>query len=131
MAECPFCTQELPPGAQRCPLCEHDVQPVCEPDVQPADTDDMEDIAGVEDADGVYDLSNAVTKIPANWQGAALYTLELPARCPNCREPIRSVRVLRMTRTQVAFTSTLPRGGRVIVCPECERIISIELTTFR
>lgn len=90
----------------------------------------------VEDSDppaegpDVYELSSAATKIPADWQSAGLYTLELPARCPNCREPIRTVRVVRMTRTQVAFTSTLPRGGRVMVCPECERIISIELTTF-
>jgi hypothetical protein len=92
--------------------------------------DSVEDISAVEDADGVYDLSSAVTKIPANWQSTAVYTLELPARCPSCREPIRSVRVVRMTRTQVSFTSTLPRGGRAMVCPECERIISIELTTF-
>ena len=33
-------------------------------------------------------------------------------------------------RTQVAFTSTVPRGGRVIVCPECDRILSAELTTL-
>ena len=80
--------------------------------------------------DGVYDLSNAVSKIPADMQSVAVYTLERPARCPNCREPIRSVRVLRMSRTHVAFTSALPRGGRAMVCPECERIISIELAAF-
>jgi hypothetical protein len=116
MAECPFCAQPLPDGARRCPLCEHDVEHVAQ--------------TPVEDADGVYDLSDAVTKIPPNWQSAGLYHLELPARCPSCREPIRSVRVLRMTRMQVAFTSTLPRGGRAMVCPQCERIISIELSTF-
>ena len=116
MAECPFCTQPLPDGARRCPLCEHDVQPAAVEAARPADD--------------VYDLSDAVSKIPPDWQSAAVYTLEQPARCPNCREPIRSVRVLRMSRTHVSFTSTLPRGGRAMVCPECERIISIELTTF-
>ena len=123
MAQCPFCTQPLPDGARRCPLCEHDVQRVA---VAEAPTGAV----GAAGADDVYDLSDAVTKIPADWQSAALYTLEQPARCPNCREPIRSIRVLRMSRTQVSFTSTLPRGGRAMVCPECERIISIELATF-
>ncbi len=46
----------------------------------------------------------------------------------HCREPIRSLRVLRLTRTQVSFTSPLPRGGRALVCPLCERIISAELS---
>jgi hypothetical protein len=56
-----------------------------------------------------------------------VYALELPARCPHCREPIRELHVLRLTRARVAFTSSLPRSGRVIVCPLCERIISAEL----
>jgi hypothetical protein len=121
MPECPFCAQQLPAGARRCPLCEHAVDAAPEPATP---------TGAVEGEDGVYDLSNEVSKIPADWQSVAIYTLELPARCPNCREPIRFVRVLRMTRTQVAFTSALPRGGRAMVCPECERIISIELATF-
>jgi hypothetical protein len=62
------------------------------------------------------------------WQAAAVYTLELPARCPHCREPIRTLKVLRLTRTQVTFTSNLPRGGRVLICPLCERIVSAELS---
>lgn len=61
------------------------------------------------------------------WEAAAVYTLELPARCPHCREPIRTLKVLRLTRTHVTFTSSLPRGGRVLVCPVCERIVSAEL----
>ena len=67
---------------------------------------------------------------PGRMEGGRRYTLELPARCPHCREIIRTIRVLRLKRTQVTFTSTLPRGGRVIVCPQCERIISAELTTL-
>ena len=62
------------------------------------------------------------------WQDVAVYTLELPVRCPHCREPIRTIRVVRMIRTQVAFTSTLPRNGRVFVCPQCERLLSVELS---
>jgi hypothetical protein len=42
---------------------------------------------------------------------------------------IRTIRVLRLTRTQVPFTSILPRGG-CMLCPQCERISSIELSTF-
>jgi hypothetical protein len=79
----------------------------------------------------VYELSTseaAETPVPTEWQSAAVYALELPARCPFCREILRTLRVLRLARTQVAFTSPLPRAGRVIVCPACERIISAELT---
>ena len=78
----------------------------------------------------VYDISavdGVEAEIPAQWRSVASYTLESPARCPHCREPIRSVRVIGLVRTQVSFTSTLPRRGRVIICPECERILSAEL----
>jgi hypothetical protein len=81
----------------------------------------------VEDA---YELGSDNADIPAEWQGGAIYTLELPARCPYCREVIRTLRVLRLKRTQVTFTSTLPRGGRILVCPACERIVSAELTAI-
>jgi hypothetical protein len=107
MANCPYCTQELPPGALECPLC-------------------RAELAG----DSVYELTGADADIPSDWQSTAIYTFERALRCPHCREPIRTVRVLRMSRTQVAFTSTLPRGGRIMACPQCERILSIELTTF-
>jgi hypothetical protein len=65
---------------------------------------------------------------PAKPQVGALYTLEAPARCPECEQEIRTLRVLRVLRTQVWFTSTLPRKGYVIVCPECERLLSAELS---
>lgn len=38
------------------------------------------------------------------------------------------MRVLRVLRTQVSFTSTLPRKGYVIVRPECDRLLSAELS---
>jgi len=77
--------------------------------------------------DGYVELDVDEAEIPSEWQSAAVYTLELPARCPHCREPIRTLRVLKLTRTHVNFTSSLPRGGRALVCPQCERIISAEL----
>jgi hypothetical protein len=33
-----------------------------------------------------------------------------------------------MLRTQVTFTSPLPRAGRALICPSCERIVSAELS---
>jgi hypothetical protein len=61
-------------------------------------------------------------------QAGALYTLEGPVTCPECNTEIRTLRVLRVLRTQVSFTSTLPRRGYVILCPDCERILSAELS---
>ena len=117
MAQCAFCSEEMPADAAACPLC-------------------LKEPPGVEgeETDEAYELElpreDAAEMIPAEWQGGAEYSLELPARCPHCREIIRTVRVLRLKRTQVTFTSTLPRGGRIIVCPQCERIISAELTAL-
>jgi hypothetical protein len=61
-------------------------------------------------------------------QEGALYTLEAAARCPECQNEIRTLRVLRVLRTQVSFTSTLPRKGYVVVCPQCERMLSASLS---
>lgn len=60
--------------------------------------------------------------------GGALYTLESPVHCPQCDNEIRTFRVLRVIRTQASFTSTLPRKGYVVVCPECDRMLSAELS---
>jgi hypothetical protein len=57
----------------------------------------------------------------------ASYALELPVRCSSCTEMIAEVRVVRMLRTKVNFTSTLPRRGRVLTCPKCLSVISGEL----
>ena len=72
--------------------------------------------------------ASADAEIPAKWQTVATYDLELPARCPHCRDPIRTLKVIRMTRSKVGFTSTLPRTGRAIVCPLCECILSAEVS---
>jgi uncharacterized protein YbaR (Trm112 family) len=82
-----------------------------------------------EDQDLTYDLEAVeADDIPTEWQGGAVYTLEQAVRCPHCREPIRTLRVVRMLRTQVTFTSPLPRAGRALICPQCERIVSAELS---
>ena len=111
MATCAHCSGEIPADVEACPLC-------------------LEKTAGGEEAFELELPSDSGEEIPAEWQGGAVYTLELPARCPYCLVQIRTVRVLKLKRTQVAFTSTVPRGGRVIICPECSRILSAELAAL-
>ena len=60
----------------------------------------------------------------------AVYRLETPVRCPQCGETITTLRAVRLLRTQVNFTSTLPRRGRVLACPNCLCVVSAELTNF-
>ena len=92
--------------------------PVNEPQPPPKDDpdDEMYVISAGEDAE-----------IPAKWQTVATYDLELPARCPHCRNPIRTLRIIKLSRSKVPFTSTLPRAGRAIVCPQCECIVSVAI----
>lgn len=63
----------------------------------------------------------------AGYDTEASYALEVPVRCASCSEMISEVRVVRMLRTKVNFTSTLPRRGRVLSCPKCLTVISGEL----
>jgi hypothetical protein len=58
----------------------------------------------------------------------AEYALEYPAVCPSCRETIIAVRAIRLLRTRVNFTSTLPRHGRAVICPACRAVLSATLT---
>jgi hypothetical protein len=104
-AECRYCSKELPPHAQTCPSCLHDVD---------GDKD-------------VYELA-PVADIGAGWGTGAIYKLEQAVKCPQCQASVTTLRVLGLSRTQVQFTSTLPRKGRVIVCPKCEQILSAELS---
>ena len=76
----------------------------------------------------VYELPTIAEEIPAEWKPVALYTLEAAVRCPHCHELIRTVRIVGLTRTQVTFTSTLPRKGRILACPQCESVLSAELS---
>ena len=60
----------------------------------------------------------------------AEYTLECPIRCPSCGKKISSVRAVRLLRSHVNFTSTLPRRGRIVVCPLCTTALPAELTNL-
>ena len=57
----------------------------------------------------------------------AEYDLEASLRCPQCKKEITSLRVVRLLRGKVPFTSPLPRRGHAIVCPSCSNILSAEL----
>jgi DNA-binding response OmpR family regulator len=63
-------------------------------------------------------------------ESEAEYTLESPVRCPACGERVTSLKAIRLVRAQVNFTSTLPRRGRILVCPHCLAVIPGELTNF-
>jgi len=80
--------------------------------------------------DDVYELPpvDGAGAIPDEWQSSATYDLEMAVRCPHCDEAIRTIRIVGLSRSQVAFTSTLPRKGRIAVCPECDRILPVELS---
>ena len=107
MARCVYCAHDLPVDARYCEWC----------------------LRGVEGAgDDVHGIPAVESRSLSGWQDTAVYELELSAKCPHCREPIHAVRVIRLTRTQVSFTSALPRGGRVVVCPQCEGILSAEVS---
>ena len=59
--------------------------------------------------DDVYELSpTELGDSMDQWRSTATYTLEVPVRCPYCDERIHGLRIVGLTRSQVAFTSTLP-----------------------
>jgi hypothetical protein len=57
----------------------------------------------------------------------AEYALEAPLQCPQCHEAISTIRAVRLLRSKVNFTSTLPRKGYAILCPECQGILTANL----
>jgi len=61
---------------------------------------------------------------PLNPEIEAEYTLEFPVKCPNCGDHIETLQVVRLLRTRVNFTSSLPRRGHVMVCPDCHTLLS-------
>lgn len=102
-ALCPFCGDPAPQGARHCPRCLR-VLAMDEPQ-RPAET-----------------------RTSSREAVGAAYRLEGPTRCPHCAKDITSIRVLRALRTQVSFTSTLPRKGYAVVCPECSGLLSAALS---
>ena len=103
---CPFCGDPTPQGARHCPRCLRVVPATDEPQ-QPAEARTPS-----RDRDTV----------------GAVYRLEAATHCSHCSRDITTIRVLRALRTQVSFTSTLPRKGYVIVCPECSGVLSSALS---
>ena len=57
----------------------------------------------------------------------AEYALESPQTCPQCKKEVSTLQVVRLLRSKVNFTSTLPRRGRVLACPKCLTVMSGEL----
>jgi DNA-directed RNA polymerase subunit RPC12/RpoP len=60
----------------------------------------------------------------------AVYKLETSVKCPYCSQDISTMRAVRLLRDQVNFTSTLPRRGRVLACPNCRSVLPAELTNL-
>ena len=57
----------------------------------------------------------------------AVYGLEQPVRCPTCQETIDRLHVVRLYRARADFDSSLPRSGRLLVCPRCHTVLPGEL----
>ena len=60
----------------------------------------------------------------------AEYTLGHRVRCPYCSTDLASIKVIRLLRTRVNFTSALPRRGLVLACTSCQKVLSAELAGF-
>ena len=56
-------------------------------------------------------------------EAEAEYTLESSVKCASCSVSLDSVNVVRLLRTRVNFTSSLPRRGYVVVCPACGTVV--------
>jgi hypothetical protein len=139
--QCRYCTETLPPGARECPLCLREVtdsaagtrktnQPLTSGSrpltatslaASPAFT-------GTPLTGGGVPMTAANQPATAAAPAGAVYTLESPAQCPECNTEINSIHVIRVMRTQVSFTSTLPRKAYVIACPACRRLLSAGLS---
>jgi phage terminase large subunit GpA-like protein len=73
-------------------------------------------------------LAASVAEQGESRDSEAEFTLEYPATCPRCGHEVKTLKVARLLRTRVNFVSTLPRRGRVLMCPHCRAILSAELT---
>ena len=140
-AQCRFCTETIPPGALECPLCLRQVKkPVAETlkTSEPAATSSSRpstamSLAGAYLASTDYaDLLTApiaeIAPASASPDAGAVYTLESPVQCAECDAEISTIQVIRVLRTQAAFSSTLPRKAYVIACPACRRLLSAGLS---
>jgi len=97
-------------------------------DIPPSESLTSRDEAAVVSEDTAS--PSAGLAVPLEKRFEAEYALESPVRCPACGERITTVKAVRLLRSKVNFTSTLPRRGRVIACPQCLAIIPAELSNF-
>jgi hypothetical protein len=138
--QCRYCTETVPPNARECPLC---LRAVDEPGtgrrtppsiaaLAPAKpltaTALVNPLPPAQTGSASMTPTAAITHAPAAATGGAVYTLEAPAQCPECDAEINTIHVIRVLRTQVSFTSTLPRKAYVVACPECRRLLSAGLS---
>ena len=131
--QCRYCTETLPSGARECPLCLREVADRSAERrtmiSQPPTVSGNKPSTGTSLAAAT--LAGA-TALPVMAQGAApagaVYTLESPAQCPECNTEITTIHVIRVLRTHVSFTSTLPRKAYVITCPACRKLLSAGLS---
>jgi hypothetical protein len=134
--QCRYCTETLPSGARECPLCLREVadrsaerrtmisQPLAVSGNKPSTGTSLA-AATLTGATGLPVMTQGTA--PAAPAGA-VYTLESPAQCPECDTEITTIHVIRVMRTQVSFTSTLPRKAYVIACPACRKLLSAGLS---
>jgi hypothetical protein len=133
--QCRYCTETLPSGARECPLCLREVADRSAERrtiiSQPLTLSGSKPSTGMSLAAATL---TGATALPVMPQGAtptpafAVYTLESPAQCPECDTEITTIHVIRVMRTQVSFTSTLPRKAYVIACPACRKLLSAGLS---
>ena len=88
--------------------------------------------AGEPDAFDASDMPpSTLTELQAHLENIdAEYSLECPVRCPACGVTVSSLKAVRLLRAHVNFTSTMPRRGRVVVCPNCLAVVPAELSNF-
>jgi hypothetical protein len=134
--QCRYCTETLPTGARECPLCLREVADrsaerrtmISKPPTVSANKPST----GTSLAAATLTGATALPVMPHGAAGAApagaVYTLESPAQCPECETEITTIHVIRVMRTQVSFTSTLPRKAYVIACPACRKLLSAGLS---
>lgn len=67
---------------------------------------------------------------PSGREAEAGYTLKNSLKCSHSERDLDVLKVVCLLRTRVNFTSTFPRRGRVLACPECQKILSAELAGF-
>jgi len=53
----------------------------------------------------------------------AEYQLETAVKCNQCHQMFETVQVIRLLRKKVNFTSSLPRRGYLVVCPNCQTVV--------